>query len=82
MTLPDGLHVRPCSLIAKIAATATAPVQVRFGPQQADASSMFDLMALGAESGAELQICGDDETTVTRIVALFESDFAEPEQPN
>ena len=77
--LPEGLHVRPCSLIAKLAAGIPDRIRLTVGDESADAASMFDLMALGAAPGTEIVVSGDAEVaeTIDRIVSLFERDFAD-----
>ena len=70
--------MRPCSLIAKAAADAPSPVTLRSGEATADASSMFDLMALGLEGGSEIVVSGQRccRQIVDAIANLFESNFA------
>ena len=79
LRLEEGLHVRPCSLIAKVASEATTPVTLQSGDVGADASSMFDLIAMGLEVGSEIAICGDSaaQPAIDAIADLFETNFGD-----
>lgn len=76
LRLKEGLHIRPCSMIAKVAARAEGVV-LESGGQSADAASIFDLLALALESGAEVVIRGPQAAAaqIDEIADLFESDF-------
>jgi len=80
VTVPrvNGMHLVPCSLIAKCASEYKAGITIKRGDTVADARNIFDLMGLGAGQGAVL-ICeavGDDaEDAISSLVELFESGF-------
>lgn len=75
LQLAEGLHVRPCSMIAKSVLGAAHPVTIEACGQTADASSVFELMGLGAECGSSITLSGEDPDAVDRVAALFESSF-------
>lgn len=75
LTLAEGLHVRPCSMIAKAVAGGSSPVSVEANGQSADASSVFDLMGLGLECGSSIRLSGSDADAVDRVALLFETSF-------
>ncbi len=56
LPLPHGLHARPSAAIAAEAARWEGPVLIRCGANSADARSVTELMKLGAEHGASLQV--------------------------
>lgn len=78
--LPEGLHMRPLSILAKAANTHVAEITLRKGEQTADAKRPLELMVLAAECGEELWIeaRGEDaEAAVAHLASLFASNFAE-----
>lgn len=77
--LEHGLHLVPCSKLVKLANGLRCDVRLRNGSKLADAKNIFDLMGM-AEFGDQLEVIAsgeDAETAVTRIVQLFESNFAD-----
>ncbi|NOX56613.1 MAG: HPr family phosphocarrier protein [Planctomycetes bacterium] len=79
VNLKDGLHMVPCSAIARTAAEFAGEVRLIAGAKQADAKSVMDLMSLGADHGQELTVeaIGQDaEEVVARLVHLFQTNFA------
>jgi phosphotransferase system HPr (HPr) family protein len=62
VTNPDGLHVRPASQLADVASRHEVSITVRTADGEADAGSVFALLALGIDTGAEIEIevRGDD----------------------
>ena len=75
----NGLHLVPCSRIAKTAMEFGGSVILTNGDRTADAKTIIELMALNATQGTVLQIeaRGDGcEAIVAAIQELFESQFA------
>jgi phosphotransferase system HPr (HPr) family protein len=56
VTNPDGLHVRPASQLADVATRHEVSITVRTDDGEADAGSVFSLLALGIDTGAEIEI--------------------------
>lgn len=76
--LPNGLHMVPCSGIAKLAAKSASTVRIVGNNVTADAKSVLDLLQLKAECGAELIVEAEGEdaaAAVESIVRLFETNF-------
>jgi len=74
----QGLHVVPCTQIAKCAREFRGAVRVINGAAQADATSMFDLLGLNAGHGSRLRLEADGdgaEEFLDRLVSLFEAGF-------
>ncbi|MGC1275560.1 MAG: HPr family phosphocarrier protein [Planctomycetaceae bacterium] len=77
--LPDGLHLRPLTQLARLAQSFSSTTTLRKGAQIVDAKRPLDLMTLAAACGEQLELeaRGDDaDDAVEAIVSLFESDFA------
>ncbi len=78
VTHPTGLHVRPCGAIVKMVNQFQAEVRIRYGNNEADASSIFDIMLLTVPQGAKvtLQAEGPDaESVLDSLLKLFAGDF-------
>jgi phosphocarrier protein HPr len=78
--LPEGLHLRPLTVLAKVAQSFRATVTLRKGDQLVDAKRPLDLMTLAAICGEklELEVQGDDAApAAAAVVRLFETDFAD-----
>lgn len=74
----NGLHLIPCSLIAKLARRVQCEITISNGRQTADAKNVLDIIALAAVQGTELELItsGDDaQDALNALVALFESKF-------
>jgi phosphocarrier protein HPr len=74
----NGLHLRPGSLIARVASQFQCEVIIRNGQKTADARSPLDLMSLNAQSGSRLILEADGpdaSIAIGELTALFESDF-------
>lgn len=56
ITQPQGLHVRPASVLVKIANRYTADIEIVKDGQAANAKSMMAILTLAAEQGAEVEI--------------------------
>ncbi|MEO6083668.1 MAG: dihydroxyacetone kinase phosphoryl donor subunit DhaM [Umezawaea sp.] len=80
LTNEVGLHARPSALLARTVAGLDANVVVRFGGDEADASSVLALMALGAPGGARIEVVAsgaDAQEALRRIEELAERGFDE-----
>jgi phosphocarrier protein len=79
----QGLHFRPCQLIALAAQQHPGSVMLSRGSTRADAKSLLELLTLAAERGAELEleVTGPDgDTVVEKVTELFSSGFQTPPQ--
>uniref|UniRef100_A0A7C2NYF3 HPr family phosphocarrier protein n=1 Tax=Schlesneria paludicola TaxID=360056 RepID=A0A7C2NYF3_9PLAN len=75
---PQGLHIRPCTLVAQLAMKYQSRIRLGKERIQADAKSILELMTLGAPHGTELdlEVDGPDAAeAVQSLTVLFESDF-------
>ena len=78
VTLDQGLHLGPCSEIAKRARDFDGDVHIVREGRSVDAKTMLDLMTLEAEHGTSLvlEATGDGAAAfVSELVRLFESNF-------
>jgi len=81
----NGLHLRPASLIAKLAGQYESKIELVKDSQRVDGKSVLEIVTLMAEHGTELTIeanGADAETAITALVALFASNFAVLEEGN
>jgi phosphocarrier protein HPr len=81
---PQGLHLRPASLIVKLAKKFQAKIEIIRENQRVDAQSILDLFTLAVLPGSEVQIEAtgpDAEAAATAMAELIASDFPadEPE---
>lgn len=62
VTNPSGLHMRPVTAFARLAARFRSDVAVRHGDRRANGKDPFELLMLAAEAGAEisLEVSGAD----------------------
>lgn len=77
----NGLHMIPCSMVARLAQEFQSTIILCKADVRADAKRILDLMTLGAGPGAqlELEISGDDAATaMQRFLELFAGDFSVP----
>ncbi len=77
--LEHGLHLVPCSRLGKLANGLGCDGRPRHGSKIADVKNIFDLMGM-ADFGDQLEVIasGDGASdAVAKIVAMFESNFAE-----
>jgi phosphocarrier protein HPr len=80
----QGLHFRPCQLIAMTAQQHPGTVVLARGSTRADAKSLLELLTLAAERGAdlELEVTGPDASSVIdRVSDLFSCGFQLPTRP-
>lgn len=77
----DGLHARPCALIARLAGRSKSSLRLRAGLKDADAKSVLELMLLEASSGTEIVLIASGDGAaplLDEVCALFASGFGEP----
>ncbi len=70
--------MRPAEMVARTAAPFDATVVLTHNGIRAEATSIFDLIGLIAEQGAELSLTAegnDAEAAAEAIAKLFEDDF-------
>ena len=70
--LENGLHMTPCSAIAKAVREFGGPVRIIHGKITADASSVFDLLGLGAAHGTVLTLEADGDGAERLVERLAE----------
>jgi phosphotransferase system HPr (HPr) family protein len=78
VNLDNGLHIVPCSAIAKLAREHTGTVRIVRGEIVADAASVFDLLGLNAQKGTILMLEADGDgadAILDRLEELFASGF-------
>lgn len=78
VTLEHGLHMVPCSEIAKFVRDYSGGVRISSSVFSADARSLLDLLQLKAECGTELVLEADGEGAeqiVSGLARLFETNF-------
>ena len=77
VSLLDGLHLRPASLVARRVMQSGCQVRIANGEKSADAASVLDLIALEAANGTRLLLestgTGADEI-LEAIAPYFETD--------
>ena len=77
-----GLHLRPAGRLVRLAQQFRSEVQVSCNGRVANGKSILDLMTLGAECGArlEVEISGPDvEEATAELCALIQDRFHEDE---
>ena len=75
-----GIHARPAGAISKIANLAKGVIYLCVNSNKADASSLIDILTLGAVKGSKVVIEIEDKKDVVKldkICELFESGFGE-----
>lgn len=78
---PNGLHMIPCSMVAKLAQQFQSTIVLCKADIRADAKRVLELLTLGAAHGTqlELEISGDDAAdAMSRFRELFDGDFSIP----
>lgn len=78
VNLENGMHMFPCSQIARMVREKKCEVRIRRNDQTVDAKNVLDLMTLGAEKGSRLEVeteGPDASETLREVVALFARDF-------
>jgi phosphotransferase system HPr (HPr) family protein len=78
--LPDGvaLHARPAGSLVRAASAFAAEVYVSANGRRANAKSILDVLALGAEGGTELAIeaSGEDAVAAAEHLAALVPELA------
>ncbi len=75
-----GLHLRPASLIVKLASQFQSKVELVKDHERVDGKSILDIATLGAAPGTRLiiEVTGPDaESALEALAQLFASNFAE-----
>ncbi|MFK7819301.1 MAG: HPr family phosphocarrier protein [Planctomycetaceae bacterium] len=74
----NGLHLVPCSQIARVAGEFSGTVTLRNGEKVADAKTILEIVSLGGTQGTHIEVeaVGDGcEGVVAAIRQLFETGF-------
>lgn len=68
---PQGLHMRPAMMFARLAARYKSAVSIRKGERAVNGKSLLQLMTLAAMPGTELdlEVSGDDAATALPLLA-------------
>jgi phosphocarrier protein len=77
-----GLHARASRKLAELALAYDATIRVRREDEEADATSLMDLMMLGAGIGTEIEVSAEGpqaETALDAIQRLVADKFGEGE---
>ena len=69
---PEGLHLRPLTEIAKLAASFPCAVRLRKGDRTADAKAMIQAMTLAAGAGDEIVVEAEGERAAEAADAVAE----------
>ena len=80
-----GLHMRPASLISKLANQFESKIILVKGSERVDGKSVLEIVTLGAEPGTSLTIetyGTDAEAALDALVELFAGKFAELDEEN
>jgi len=75
-----GMHARPAAKIAQMAMEGTGDIRLLNGPLSVDASSIIDILTLGAQKGTLISIqaeSDEDMELVKQIKAFFDIGFGE-----
>jgi len=78
ITNSQGLHARPADMFARLARQFQSRIELVRNDRRVEASSIIDLLTLGAAQGTELilEAEGDDaEAAVEALAKLVESGF-------
>jgi phosphotransferase system HPr (HPr) family protein len=69
---PQGLHMRPAMVFARLAQSFSSSVTVWQGDRSVNGKSLIDLMLLAAEAGAELTVEVHGNDAPAALPALME----------
>lgn len=69
----NGLHARPAAVFVEAVGATGVDVTITFDGEEADASSLLEVMTLGAEHGDEVQLSAEDgnEEALNRLAELL-----------
>ena len=73
-----GLHARPAAMFVQKAAATGVNVTVTLGDKQVNASSILEVMTLGAKHGDVVELSTADDSAgaaLDELVALLETDL-------
>lgn len=77
---PEGLHARPAALLVSSAQQFQSDIQVILGDWIANAKSILDVLALGANQGATILIKAegeDAEEALSHLEELVRNNFGD-----
>ena len=80
LTNETGLHARPASELAKLAATFKSTIKLQVNGKTIDAKSILAIMSAGIKYNTEIEIeCDgeDEEKALSEIKKGFENNFGE-----
>ncbi len=75
-----GMHARPAAQIAQVAGNAQSEVRLCIDGNKVDATSVLDILTLGAIKGTEVTIEVEDKRDIgilDQILEFFEDGFGE-----
>jgi phosphotransferase system HPr (HPr) family protein len=78
VNLEQGLHMIPCSLIAKLAREVECEIRIVREDQSSDARNVLDLLMLKAEMGTPLILEGRGNgasDALERLARMFDENF-------
>jgi phosphocarrier protein len=74
-----ALHARPAGSFVKIAMSYQSTIRVSAADREANAKSILEVMALGAEGGSEISVRAEGDDADSALAALQEwSDTLQP----
>jgi phosphotransferase system HPr (HPr) family protein len=65
-----GLHARPAGVLVRLASGFQSAIQLAVGDRQADAKSILDVLALGADGGTVVRVRADGPDAEDAVIAL------------
>ncbi|MEK9903983.1 MAG: HPr family phosphocarrier protein [Rhodospirillales bacterium] len=77
---PKGLHARPAAKVSRLVQTYQAEVSIKCNGEVAEASSIMDLLMLGADLGTRVTVCAEGpqaNEVVEAVVDLINQGFEE-----
>lgn len=80
ISMPEGLHARPSTLLSQKAAGYAGSVKIHSNGDTADAKSIFDLLAMGLPQGSVVTIEVEGpaaEETLDSLAAMFDDGFGD-----
>jgi phosphotransferase system HPr (HPr) family protein len=72
VVLPEGLHARPSSAVARLAMRFDAKVTLVWKTYKANAASILELLSLGASSGDSVEIEASGAQAEEALLAVSE----------
>ena len=67
-----ALHARPAGAFVRTAASFAATIEVHANGRQANAKSILEILGLGADGGAELEISASGDDAAAAVAELAE----------